>query len=186
MQGRASMAGSGMQASKWGAFQTTSGQLVTAAVVGGTASELGGGKFANGAVTGAYTMLFNHIAHRTEDQQKTQSGGDDREFPSFSELWENYQNDVNGVHQHPSSDPYPNQCAIRLGSCLQKSGVDMSNYKTGPMTSEGYPRGAKSLADWLWSNYGRPKIITQTLFQSQHWDQTGSKHSLNPVYFSCQ
>ena len=36
---------------------------MTAAVVGGTASALGGGKFANGAVTGAYTMLFNHIAH---------------------------------------------------------------------------------------------------------------------------
>lgn len=46
----ASMAGSGMEASGWGVFSTTSGQLVTAAVVGGTASELGGGKFANGAV----------------------------------------------------------------------------------------------------------------------------------------
>ena len=42
-------------------FSTDVGQLVTAAVVGGTASELGGGKFANGAVTGAYTMLFNHM-----------------------------------------------------------------------------------------------------------------------------
>ncbi len=68
----ASMAGSGMQASKWGTFQTTSGQLVTAAVVGGTASELGGGKFANGAVTGAYSMLFNHMAHRQEDDSHKQ------------------------------------------------------------------------------------------------------------------
>ena len=66
------MAGSGMQASKWGTFQTTSGQLVTAAVVGGTASELGGGKFANGAVTGAYTMLFNHMAHQKDDNNGTQ------------------------------------------------------------------------------------------------------------------
>jgi hypothetical protein len=55
-----------MQASKWGVFQTTVGGTVTAAVVGGTASALGGGKFANGAVTGAYTMLFNHLMHQCE------------------------------------------------------------------------------------------------------------------------
>ena len=52
---------SGMQASGWGVFQTQVGGGIAAAVVGGTASELGGGKFANGAVTGAYTMLFNHL-----------------------------------------------------------------------------------------------------------------------------
>ena len=33
------------------------------AIVGGTASELGGGKFANGAVTGAFVMMYNHMAH---------------------------------------------------------------------------------------------------------------------------
>jgi len=36
------------------------------AVIGGTASVIGGGKFANGAVTGAYTMLFNEIVHKDE------------------------------------------------------------------------------------------------------------------------
>ncbi len=30
-----------------------------AAVVGGTASEIGGGKFSNGAVTGAFVHMFN-------------------------------------------------------------------------------------------------------------------------------
>ena len=40
--------------------------LLTAgnAVLGGTVSVIGGGKFANGAVTGAYTMLFNHLVHK--------------------------------------------------------------------------------------------------------------------------
>jgi hypothetical protein len=38
------------------------GTLV-AAVLGGAGSELGGGKFANGAVTGAFGYLFNAIAH---------------------------------------------------------------------------------------------------------------------------
>ena len=34
------------------------------AVIGGTVSVIGGGKFANGAVTGAFTMLFNELAHK--------------------------------------------------------------------------------------------------------------------------
>jgi hypothetical protein len=39
------------------------GNMIAGAVVGGTASALGGGKFANGAVSGAFTYMFNHNAH---------------------------------------------------------------------------------------------------------------------------
>ena len=59
---------------------------------------------------------------------------------------------------HPSSDGYKNQCAIRLGKALQDSGVDMSDY-TAPVTTEGYPRGAQSLANWLYDNFGNPQIV---------------------------
>jgi RHS repeat-associated protein len=38
-------------------------KIASSAVLGGTISEIGGGKFANGAVTGAYSMLFNDIMH---------------------------------------------------------------------------------------------------------------------------
>jgi len=34
-------------------------RIMTAAVIGGTASVISGGKFANGAITGAFTQLFN-------------------------------------------------------------------------------------------------------------------------------
>ena len=37
------------------------GNIATAAMVGGAASALGGGKFANGAVTGAFSRLFNEM-----------------------------------------------------------------------------------------------------------------------------
>jgi len=42
------------------------------ATIGGTAEALGGGKFANGAVTGAYVMMLNHLMHDGEgvSQQK--------------------------------------------------------------------------------------------------------------------
>ncbi|BET68098.1 hypothetical protein ASA1KI_30160 [Opitutales bacterium ASA1] len=39
------------------------GEFAAAAVVGGTASVLGGGKFANGAASGVFTYLFNHLQH---------------------------------------------------------------------------------------------------------------------------
>jgi hypothetical protein len=39
------------------------GGTVASAVIGGTASVMGGGKFANGAQTGAFGYLFNYCAH---------------------------------------------------------------------------------------------------------------------------
>ncbi|HMJ47488.1 MAG TPA: T6SS effector amidase Tae4 family protein [Ferruginibacter sp.] len=100
--------------------------------------------------------------------------GFQRNFPAFSDLVKNYPKDRNGEHQHPSSDRgMTNQCAIRVGFTFIKSGIKMSNYKTGPITSEGYPRGAKSLADWIWINYGRPKIMSLADFQKDYSDQTG-------------
>ncbi|MEM8549824.1 MAG: RHS repeat-associated core domain-containing protein, partial [Verrucomicrobiota bacterium] len=41
----------------------TFGEAAAAAVVGGTASILAGGKFENGAVTGAFSHLFNNMLH---------------------------------------------------------------------------------------------------------------------------
>jgi hypothetical protein len=37
--------------------------IMISAAIGGTAEALGGGKFANGAVTGAYVMMLNHMMH---------------------------------------------------------------------------------------------------------------------------
>ena len=43
-------------------------KTASAAVLGGTISEIGGGKFANGAITGAYGMLFNDMTHDKREQ----------------------------------------------------------------------------------------------------------------------
>ncbi|NOU45784.1 MAG: hypothetical protein HOO86_01835 [Bacteroidales bacterium] len=40
-------------------------KIALSAAIGGTAETLGGGKFANGAVTGAFVMMFNHLASQT-------------------------------------------------------------------------------------------------------------------------
>ncbi len=52
-----------------------------AAVAGGTASVLSGGKFANGAITGAMAHLFNSEG-LLKGQPGTQSGVDEMAFPS--------------------------------------------------------------------------------------------------------
>jgi RHS repeat-associated protein len=46
------------------AGQDDASQITLGAVVGGTVEEIGGGKFANGAVTGAFTALFNAVMHK--------------------------------------------------------------------------------------------------------------------------
>lgn len=50
------------------------GGLVYSSVVGGTASVLGGGKFANGAVTGAFVYLFNDMMHRAGERAIKKGG----------------------------------------------------------------------------------------------------------------
>ena len=45
----------------YGGNMTFTEKTAIAAVIGGTAEALGGGKFANGAVTGAFVMAFNHL-----------------------------------------------------------------------------------------------------------------------------
>ena len=44
-----------------------------AATLGGTAETLGGGKFSNGAVTGAFVYLLNHAAHKWHSTRESAS-----------------------------------------------------------------------------------------------------------------
>ncbi|TVR83086.1 MAG: hypothetical protein EA412_01075 [Chitinophagaceae bacterium] len=43
---------------------------MNAGAIGGTAEALGGGKFANGAVTGAYVMMFNHVQSQQRERAR--------------------------------------------------------------------------------------------------------------------
>jgi hypothetical protein len=69
-------------------------KVTSSAVLGGTIDEIGGGKFANGAITGAYGMLFNDLRHDDDDPRKsaTNGGGDD---------FKNYVEKANGITGNP-------------------------------------------------------------------------------------
>jgi hypothetical protein len=45
----------------YGTSMSTMDKIVLSSVIGGTAEALGGGKFSNGAVTGAFVMAYNHL-----------------------------------------------------------------------------------------------------------------------------
>jgi hypothetical protein len=53
-------------------------KVILSAVIGGTAEALGGGKFSNGAVTGAFVYLLNHASHQGDGPFK-----DDPTEPTF-------------------------------------------------------------------------------------------------------
>lgn len=50
-------------------------QVFAGAVLGGTASVLAGGKFANGAITGAFIVLFNHYVAQQMAKPTARDGG---------------------------------------------------------------------------------------------------------------
>jgi hypothetical protein len=51
-------------------------KTAVSAAIGGTASKLSGGSFANGAQTGAFQQLFNHLSHEFGKQMEMKDGGD--------------------------------------------------------------------------------------------------------------
>src|SRR3989338_5718492 len=67
-------------------FGSVEANMVARAVVGGTASVLGGGKFANGAVTAAFGHLFNDMQHEMSPDGSFRSDGDTG-YPQTSAEW---------------------------------------------------------------------------------------------------
>ena len=59
----------GATVEKYGSQLGKGGEVAANAIISGTAAELGGGKFANGAITGAFEKLFNDFMH-TDPPQK--------------------------------------------------------------------------------------------------------------------
>lgn len=46
------------------------GEISANAILSGTVDELGGGKFANGAITGAFSIMFNDMMHTKKKVKK--------------------------------------------------------------------------------------------------------------------
>lgn len=73
--GLSSLAGAGLNMAFGGGMQ---GAVIAGAIVGGTVSELTGGKFANGAITGAFVAALTYQEPEVQKQPKPNITGSDK------------------------------------------------------------------------------------------------------------
>ncbi len=78
------------------------------------------------------------------------------ELPSFTDLQANYPDPYNDDER--CSDGYINQCAIRVSISLIESGFLLTNFNDH-LCSHGHARGAQALADYIYRQVKRPRII---------------------------
>jgi hypothetical protein len=71
----------------------------------------------------------------------------------FATLRDSYPTD-----RSPCGDGWENQCAIRMSIALQGAGFDFAGYGD-PLCSHGHARGAESLANHLWREWGAPRVF---------------------------
>ena len=124
LAGLTSAAG-GSAISKYGGNMGKVGQITANAVIAGTVSEIGGGKFANGAITGAFSMMFNDLMHKNKfndaELKKMYDAYPKRGEVSADELFENIGGPLKDWYdKHP--EQLANTCAIRLSVALNESG----------------------------------------------------------------
>ena len=112
---------------RYGTNLTYAEKVAVNAVLGGVVSELGGGKFASGAMTAAYTMMFNDLVHRgpyfrqlrkiKEFYWKIKDLYDDS-----PEFYASLGGDIAAeAKAHP--EWFENTCAARLSQALNETGI---------------------------------------------------------------
>ena len=97
---------------------------MASAVIGGTASVIGGGKFANGAQTGAFGYLFNRLAHIGVSGRVPFLGGGSA---SLGVSWQDGQLDAGLIFEGDIP-------AVNAGKMLGKASVE-AGYQPGDFDS---------------------------------------------------
>lgn len=161
--GAVSVVGGQFEGENW----SKAGKLAANAVISGTAAELGGGKFANGAITGTFKMLFNDMMHpkrptfeELADAYPSDSNGNDLKAPNVYAL---IGGDVMAAYQ---SDPesYANACALRISMALNGAGADIPYIKGQTLKGEdgkNYIYRSEALYNYMIKTYGTPDISTK-------------------------
>ena len=161
---------------------TLGGQLAIQAIVGGTASELGGGKFANGAVSAAFVMMFNDWLH---DASNLAAGfGDTVSFGLTSEFRQTYGYD--SVIDYDSG--------LYFGGEVAGYGVSVASVWTAGLYGgansvfwSGYKQGAQTYAmalgitieKTLIGNLANGRISNSYFWKAASW--TFSRNAIGPV-----
>ena len=120
---------------RWGAgLGVKALQTGIVAVAGGTVAELGGGNFANGAMTAAFAFLFNHLGHTIYEQSE-------EAFLACLEMADN----ANSLVGSKDDDDY---CNWFLRDQMQKVGIYPENRGTISAGEWGDPN-IKNIGGWI-------------------------------------
>lgn len=95
-------------------------RVAIAAAMGGTAEQLGGGKFANGAVTGAFVVMFNDLEH---------------DKINLSDSKNPYKDMIEVLRDFSLKDP--NDPEPRILDLFDEGGISGSDYALGFRTASG-------------------------------------------------
>ena len=135
-----------------------SGKIVLNASLAGAIDEIGGGKFANGAITGAFSIMFNDFLHKKHIWDRNLKSI----FKRYQTLAKNFENDSSGFYEFlggplgkwasDSPELFGNTCAAKLSYALNYSG-----YAIKPHTPNAYLAGdgkwyfinAKAMSNYL-------------------------------------
>lgn len=155
-----SMGGQGI--ARYGDHLSLEVQVAASAVLGGTVSAIGGGKFASGAMTAAFQMMYNEQMHR---------GPYMSDLEKIDEIYRQTMADYplpQGLYRELGLPEYNNGCAMRMSYALNKSGVlKIPNIKGQTLKGNDgnyYFMFAKDMDAWLSQRrvWGNPRVYTNT------------------------
>ena len=121
-----SAAGSAMIAT--GLHKSFVSSVIASAVIGGTVEKIGGGKFGNGAITGAYVMALNHLSrsafYDAQLKKMYYIYKESEQYDTPAKLYEHIGGPL-GNWAAESPEQFKNTCAARLSLALNYSGFEI-------------------------------------------------------------
>ena len=117
------------------------GKITASAILGGTVSEMGGGKFANCAITGAFNIMFNDMMHSIKFKNINWK----RVVKELRNLYNEYDETNNPeLYRMQGGEIYKevylkfpertkNACALKLCIALEKAGFFLSEKVTNSL-----------------------------------------------------
>ena len=160
------------------------GQISANAVFCGTIEEIGGGKFANGAVTGAFSIMFNDMMHSIKFRNINWA----KVRKKLNKLYEDYTADnnsdlyriVGGEIKDEVLDKYPqltrNACALKLCIALESAGFYIPNGTPNTLKAANgmnYFVSAQYFYEYLNATYSEYKQVFRNVYEMKQKFNTG-------------
>ena len=138
------------------------------AALGGIVSEIGGGKFASGAMTAAYVMMFNELKHGGLYYRQLKEAIEiykamKEQYPNPSDFYESL---GGSIAEDATKNPqfYENTCAARLSQALNEIGIKIPYIKGQTFQGSNnkyYFMRAIDMKNYFVKIWGLPKVISR-------------------------